>query len=155
LLWQAPRAAKTFRGSLFALAGQRAFALGFISPREMDPICVKADQLHFKVAGVTDPGVPSRVNQDDFFIWKSPTEANCFAMGMLDGHGRDVGQIASAVASASIQESLSNPEIFAQIRSAPKPAFDQIFKTAHVAIRNVRSHLSLMPVLVLSSWKSP
>jgi hypothetical protein len=57
---------------------------------------------------------------------------------MLDGHGRDVGQIASQVAAASIQESLNDPEVFAQIRTAPKPAFDQIFKTAHVAVRNVR-----------------
>ena len=40
--------------------------------------------LSFVAAGVTDPG-GSKTNQDDWFIWRHPTESDCIVLGMLDG----------------------------------------------------------------------
>jgi serine/threonine protein phosphatase PrpC len=46
-------------------------------------------------AGATDPGVAGKQNQDDFFIWQSPNDGQTIVMGVLDGHGRELGQVSA------------------------------------------------------------
>lgn len=43
-------------------------------------------------AAITDPGVAGKQNQDDLFLWESP-DKQTFIAGILDGHGRDLGQV--------------------------------------------------------------
>lgn len=43
-------------------------------------------------AGITDPGVAGRQNQDDFFLWESP-DGKTVIVGIFDGHGRELGQV--------------------------------------------------------------
>ncbi len=50
--------------------------------------------LKWKACGDTDIG-GGRENQDDMFIFERPDLDICI-IGILDGHGRDVGQTASA-----------------------------------------------------------
>jgi hypothetical protein len=43
-------------------------------------------------AGITDPGVPGKQNQDDYFFWRSE-DGQTVVIGVLDGHGRELGQV--------------------------------------------------------------
>ncbi len=53
------------------------------------------------IGGITDPGVPGRQNQDDFFMWRSADGRSC-CLGVFDGHGRELGQQAAAAAAAYV-----------------------------------------------------
>jgi len=52
-------------------------------------------KIIWKAIGSTDIG-GGRENQDDFFVWENPS-AGLMVMGVLDGHGRDVGKVAAVV----------------------------------------------------------
>lgn len=57
-------------------------------------------QLKFQLGADTDIG-GGRENQDAFFVWVKK-EANLIVLGVLDGHGREVGKIASEAAKKCI-----------------------------------------------------
>lgn len=119
---------------------------------------------HWSVGGCTHPGGSKRPNQDSFFIWKSDTcsegmvsTGSAFVVGVLDGHGRELGTLASQTARASFTKQLnrtnssvglsaSNNEsrerneqsLVKKLRSEPAAAqriFELAFHEAHAAIQ--------------------
>lgn len=52
-------------------------------------------KLSWKAMGATDIG-GGRENQDDYFLWENP-DRGLMVIGVLDGHGRDVGKVAAVV----------------------------------------------------------
>jgi len=89
------------------------------------------------MGGVTDPGVAGKENQDDFFVWKSSKEGT-FVLGVLDGHGRELGRLASTVASKFYVEALTmhdKKDGLAELRSTPEKFITQLFVDAHLAVR--------------------
>jgi len=91
-------------------------------------------RLQFALGGTTHPGGSTvKPNQDDYFIWKSKFD-NTIALGVLDGHGREVGDVASKTAKAAFLEELNDKETFALIRKDPTRAFKAMFARVHRAI---------------------
>lgn len=91
-----------------------------------------------RLGGLTDPGVPGKNNQDDFFVWDSGDGQN-FVIGVLDGHGRDLGALAANTAKKSLLVTLSSN--FDKIRSDPEATLTAAFVEAHQAVKNVRAHV--------------
>lgn len=48
-------------------------------------------KLTWKAVGATDIG-GGKENQDDCFVWENPARG-LMVIGVLDGHGRDVGKV--------------------------------------------------------------
>jgi hypothetical protein len=93
-----------------------------------------ADVFEVRLGGLTDPGVPGKNNQDDFFVWDSGDGQN-FVVGVLDGHGRDLGALAANTAKKSLLVNLSTN--FDKIRVDPEATLKAAFVTAHKAVKNV------------------
>ena len=109
----------------------------------------------YPATGVTDPGVPGRQNQDEFFLWESADRQTLIA-GVLDGHGKELGQVrgagvrtfrrahhyllppspqlAARVARTVLLRELTRSETLASLRTSPKVTLEHIFALAHVAI---------------------
>ena len=100
-----------------------------------------APEVHLRVhaAGITHPGVEHRQNQDAFFIWRDPVNGHLVA-GVLDGHGRELGQTAAYAARDSFENAMPafSANNFAAFRADPKAEFQKLFNAAHEAIRQVR-----------------
>jgi serine/threonine protein phosphatase PrpC len=58
-------------------------------------------QISWQLGADTDIG-GGRENQDDYLIWQKPSLGIC-VICIFDGHGREVGKIASGAAKASVQ----------------------------------------------------
>lgn len=99
------------------------------------PISSPAHAYDFFVAGVTDPGVPGKQNQDEFFTWVSPDKQSV-VVGILDGHGRELGQLAAQVARDSLKASLASPEALMEVSLRPKEVLESAFEKAHFDIEN-------------------
>lgn len=92
-----------------------------------------ASAYDFLVSGITDPGVPGKQNQDDYFLWSSE-DGQTVIVGVLDGHGRELGQMAARVAKAQFLADLTRPETLAALAADPKPTLELAFVNAHRAI---------------------
>ena len=91
-------------------------------------------RLQFALGGATHPGGSTvKPNQDDYFIWKSKYD-NTIVLGVLDGHGREVGDLASKTAKKAFLEEFEDKETFALIRKDPLRAFKAMFARVHRAI---------------------
>lgn len=91
-------------------------------------------RLQFSLGGSTHPGGSTvKPNQDDYFIWKSKFD-NTVVLGVLDGHGREVGDLASKTAKKAFLEECQDKETFACIRKDPVRAFKAMFARVHRAI---------------------
>ena len=88
------------------------------------------------IGGITDPGVPGRQNQDDFFMWASADGRSC-ALGVFDGHGRELGQQAAAAATNYFRGKLASEEGIAAIRANPEKTLRDAFQGAHDAVAEV------------------
>lgn len=86
-----------------------------------------------RVAGITDPGVAGKQNQDDFFLWESE-DRRCMIAAVFDGHGRELGQVAAKVAKSALREELARPETIAALRRDPGRTLEGAFARAHAAI---------------------
>jgi hypothetical protein len=87
------------------------------------------------IGGITDPGVHGKQNQDDFFVEKLPGD-NCI-LGVFDGHGRELGQLAAKTAKEFIRDQLRREDVRAEIEKDPKGTFVELFDKAHKAIEAV------------------
>lgn len=87
--------------------------------------------------GITDEGVKGKVNQDDFFIWRSPDGGSSCIMAVFDGHGRDMGHHAARFAKESFTATLCNSDALAALRVDPRTYLHNAFVTAHAAIIKV------------------
>jgi serine/threonine protein phosphatase PrpC len=97
------------------------------------------------VAGMTHPGVEHRQNQDAFFIFRDEARGHVVA-GVLDGHGRELGQAAAHAARDSFEADIPSlaADDFAVFRRDPVGEFQRVFCSAHEAIKKVRA---CMPVV--------
>ena len=87
-------------------------------------------------AGMTHPGVETRQNQDALFYWKHP-ERQSIVAGVLDGHGRELGQAAALAARDAFEKRIPAlaRDNFKEFRADPPAAFQRMFDAAHEAIR--------------------
>jgi serine/threonine protein phosphatase PrpC len=53
---------------------------------------------------------------------------------VFDGHGREMGQVAAKTARQTLLSELTRPEVLAELRRNPTPAFERAFALAHKAI---------------------
>lgn len=83
--------------------------------------------------GIKDPGVVGKENQDDFFAW-SNADKSLVICAVFDGHGREVGQLASQTAAQHLQELFAKPESLDALRADPKTIVADAFTSANAAI---------------------
>lgn len=100
--------------------------------------------LKWRACGDTDIG-GSRENQDDMFIWEKPELGLC-VIGVLDGHGRDVGQTASAAGRTYFLNYFN--ENYEKLVTDPYQALVESITEAHEAVRE-----SFIEVLQQKGWE--
>ena len=66
------------------------------------------ESLNFRWGGIKDPGVDGKENQDDYLVWESD-DKRVILLCVLDGHGRELGKIASKAAKDAFFEYFSSP----------------------------------------------
>lgn len=77
-------------------------------------------------------------NQDDFFVEVIDAAAGDCIVGVFDGHGRELGQLAARTAKDYVRGELRKEEVRKAIERDPKGKFDEVFVAAHKAIEAVR-----------------
>lgn len=75
-----------------------------------------------------------KVNQDAFLLWDAGDGKN-YVLGVFDGHGRELGQLAGATARDAFREYMGKAETFAKLREDPKTTCELAFQFAHDAIQ--------------------
>jgi len=91
-------------------------------------------QVKLKFASATDIG-GGQTNQDAYDVFDVPGE-NCVVFGVYDGHGRELGELASAVARDSVRASILQPGAVARLRTNSEEFLIEAFRKAHDAIRD-------------------
>lgn len=87
--------------------------------------------VRWQVAGETDIG-GSNENQDEMFIWQRKQLGLC-VIGVLDGHGRDVGRTAAVAGSDYLQQYFDKHHL--ELFSSPVQCLEQAFVEAHDHIK--------------------
>lgn len=87
--------------------------------------------LRFQVGSGTDIG-GGRENQDESFVWINK-EANLIVLGVLDGHGREVGRIAAQAGKQSLVHLLDTE--FSDLLANPIDFLVRAHELAHEHIR--------------------
>lgn len=90
-------------------------------------------RVTIKHASATDIG-GGQSNQDACDTFEVPGE-NCIVFGVYDGHGRELGELASTVAKESIRSSICEPGAVARLRNNSEEFLIVVFRKAHEAIR--------------------
>jgi serine/threonine protein phosphatase PrpC len=90
--------------------------------------------LRFRVGGIKDPGVDGKENQDDYTCWETEDGSTRIFM-VLDGHGRELGKIASKAAKDALMGYLTLPNTLAALRKDAPGVMETAFATAHNAVR--------------------
>jgi serine/threonine protein phosphatase PrpC len=126
----------TDEGKCSAESGSAASGSG--TPRR------KRISIKWRAVGDTDIG-GSRENQDDMFIWEKPELGLC-VIGVLDGHGRDVGQTASATGRTFFLNYFERN--YERLISDPYHCLVDGISEAHEAVRE-----SFMQVLQQKGWE--
>ena len=91
-------------------------------------------KLEFRLGGIKDEGVEGKENQDDYMVWESE-DGSALVMVVLDGHGRELGRIASDAAKKAFFEFLTNPQTLAALRKDAQGTMETAFSKAHDAVR--------------------
>eukprot|EP00903_Cladosiphon_okamuranus_P014142 g13143.t1 len=99
---------------------------------------LKPMQMKVRLSFRTDIGGMSE-NQDNCFIWRHEPSGS-FVIGVLDGHGRDVGRLAAHVVQAFMQDWLTRR--WGEVKENPAEAFRTLFREAHESmLQSFREHL--------------
>ncbi|CAM9856321.1 unnamed protein product [Scytosiphon promiscuus] len=99
---------------------------------------LKPMQMKVRLSFRTDIGGMSE-NQDNCFIWRHEPSGS-FVIGVLDGHGRDVGRLAAHVVQEFMQDWLTRR--WAEVKENPAEAFRTLFREAHESmLLSFREHL--------------
>ena len=93
---------------------------------------VPTSKLRWQVGSDTDIG-GGRENQDDYFIWERPEEGVC-VLGVLDGHGRDVGKLAAQTGKTFLKEYFE--QNYSKISSDPMKCLSEALQLCHIEIKN-------------------
>lgn len=86
----------------------------------------------WQVGGGTDIG-GSRENQDDFFVWESRVNG-IMILCVLDGHGREVGKLASEAGRASLEQYFDENGLY--LYTDPYKVLVEAFDRAHSYIKS-------------------
>ncbi|CAM9769578.1 unnamed protein product [Ectocarpus sp. 4 AP-2014] len=119
--------------------GDRPLARPLAPPPPPQPQpALKPMQMKVRLSFRTDIGGMSE-NQDNCFIWRHEPSGS-FVIGVLDGHGRDVGRLAAHVVQEFMQDWLSRR--WGEVKENPAEAFRTLFREAHESmLRSFREHL--------------
>lgn len=104
----------------------------------------KAERIQWHVAGSTDIGGGSE-NQDDLLIWEKKSHNICI-IGVVDGHGRDVGKAASRSAVKCLTEYFDCH--YHELLSSPYECLVEAMKYTHNGIKE-----GFMEVLRRQGWE--
>ena len=91
--------------------------------------------LAFRVGAIKDPGVDGKENQDDYGCWEAEDGSTKIYI-VLDGHGRELGKIASKAAKDAMLGYLTKPSSLANLRKDAPTVVETAFETAHTAVRD-------------------
>ena len=91
-------------------------------------------RLTFNMGGVKDEGVKGKENQDDYFLWNKG-DGKTYVIAVLDGHGRELGKVASKAAKDSMYRDLTSDAVLDQLRTTPQATMADVFRRANDAIR--------------------
>ena len=92
------------------------------------------ESLNFRWGGIKDPGVAGKENQDDYLVWESD-DKRVILLCVLDGHGRELGKIASKAAKDAFFEYFSSPSTAVKLRQDAETTMENGFSLAHAAVR--------------------
>ena len=99
-------------------------------------------RMEFFFSTATDIG-GGHTNQDDAATWVYRRDENTgqpldFVLAVFDGHGRELGQLASEVAKNAMEKMFLNSEVWLALRSEASRAgmMRDIFLDAHAAIKS-------------------
>jgi len=92
------------------------------------------ESLNFRWGGIKDEGVAGKENQDDFLVWESD-DKNVILMCVLDGHGRELGRVASKAAKDAFFEYFTAPQTILNLRKDAEGTMELGFSKAHEAVR--------------------
>lgn len=92
---------------------------------------IPSEQLTWQIGFETDIG-GGRENQDACFVWSHPTEKLC-VLCVLDGHGRDVGQVAAVSAKHKLLEFFE--ESYNEVAADPVQTLIKAYSIAHMHIK--------------------
>jgi serine/threonine protein phosphatase PrpC len=88
-------------------------------------------RVKWSISSATDIG-GSRENQDDMFIWENKKEGVC-VIGVLDGHGREVGQIAANCAKNTLLNFVDRN--YRDLFTRPYEFLVDAIKSAHAGVK--------------------
>ena len=97
----------------------------------LDPAETSPRSLKWQVGADTDIG-GGRENQDDFFIWQRQSEGVCI-LGVLDGHGRDVGKLAAQSGKRFLLEFFD--QYYSKISANPLETLSEALRLCHLEIK--------------------
>eukprot|EP01029_Cantina_marsupialis_P026947 TRINITY_DN7393_c0_g1_i1.p1 TRINITY_DN7393_c0_g1~~TRINITY_DN7393_c0_g1_i1.p1 ORF type:complete len:454 (-),score=130.42 TRINITY_DN7393_c0_g1_i1:783-2144(-) len=92
-------------------------------------------KLMFRFGGVTDVG-GGKVNQDEMFFLEASNRPQSYVMGVLDGHGKELGQLAAQVTRDVFEKAFGEDTVYDDILTNARESFSKIFNDAHMAIKN-------------------
>ncbi len=92
----------------------------------------KSTRLKWQVGSGTDIG-GGKENQDDYFIWQRQDEGVCI-LGVLDGHGRDVGKLAAQTGKNFLMGYFDSN--YATVATNPLQCLAEALRLCHVEIKN-------------------
>ena len=115
--------------------GDAAYA--FVGSATASPPKAPKETLDVKwaIGGCTHPGGSThKPNQDDYFIYRYPERPGTIVLGVLDGHGRELGELASKTAKRAFLGEFGKANAVESIERQPKVAFVDIFARVHEEI---------------------
>ena len=74
-------------------------------------------------------------NQDKAMLFWAGEGERHLVMGVFDGHGRELGELAAIVCRDFMKEKLSKPEQLQALSEKPKEEFDRLFTDAHQLVK--------------------
>lgn len=89
-----------------------------------------------KTGEATDIG-GGHVNQDKSFCCKVGENNEHLVIGVFDGHGRELGELAAVTANEFFQTELRKLDVIEDLRENPKKTFCKLFEIAHEKIKEV------------------
>mmetsp|Transcript_1137 Transcript_1137/g.1449 ORF Transcript_1137/g.1449 Transcript_1137/m.1449 type:complete len:440 (+) Transcript_1137:188-1507(+) len=94
----------------------------------------KGVRFKFLTGEATDIGGGSE-NQDKGMLFYCGEDNRHLVMGVFDGHGRELGELAALVARDHMRDELQKPDLIKAIESNPTKVLEKLFLDAHIAIK--------------------
>mmetsp|Transcript_1369 Transcript_1369/g.1512 ORF Transcript_1369/g.1512 Transcript_1369/m.1512 type:complete len:433 (+) Transcript_1369:504-1802(+) len=90
--------------------------------------------FRFLTGEATDIG-GGHENQDKGMLFRCGQDDRVLVMGVFDGHGRELGELAALVARDFMREEIQKPEVIEAIEESPTTTLEKLFLDAHNQIK--------------------